>query len=215
MQFVLITLLMLLPSTPLLATEQWQQVSKRLRVDVDLRVDFSQQVMTLRKKIRRMHGEAYFATDGKFRWIIKQQSKNTQAQQIMQTYIYDGKTVVEHLPQEKLANVWSVGSGRVAEISRIVQIVKTLDNLERDYKVQATISNTGVLSLTLLPRKTEGIAKITLQIAKTDTFVPYLKIEYLGGRYSEYRFSRPLHKKLPASHFIFTPPVGTKVMLIN
>lgn len=207
-----IAVIMFMLACPLLAATQWQKASKRLRVSEDLRVSFTQQVMTLRKKVRHMQGEAYFAADGKFRWLMLKQGK--QNKQVLQAYIYDGKTVVEHLPQEKLANVWTVGSGQVAEISRIVQLVKTLDNLERDYKVKET-TDAGTLVLTLTPRKATGIDQIILRVAKTDTFISYVKIEYRGSRYSEYRFSQPVHKKLPAAHFTFTPPVGTKVMMVN
>ncbi|MDE3270204.1 MAG: outer membrane lipoprotein carrier protein LolA [Pseudomonadota bacterium] len=189
---------------------QWRQVSKRLRTNTDLQVTFTQQVLTLRKKIRRMQGEAYFARDGKFRWLMKEHGK----QQVMQAYIYDGKTVVEHLPQDKVANVWSIGSGQVAEISRIVQLVKRLDNLERDYQVREAVGKDALL-LTLTPHKTASITQIVLRIGNADSYISYLKIEYRGGRYSEYRFSQPVHKSLPATHFTFTPPVGTKVMMVN
>ena len=191
------------------AASDLQQISKRLQITSGLQVKFTQKVMTIRKKIRTTEGDAYFHPDGKFRWLVRYQ------QEAVQEFIYDGKSIVEHLPAERIANIWGLASSRSLEINRVVTLIKSLANLQRDYRIKEQRQTAATLDLLLIPQTKSNISQIQLTVSLTKNFISRVKIIYQGTRYSELIFTKPLRQKLAPQHFTFTAPKGTRVMLFK
>lgn len=186
-----------------------EDVSAGLRIKKGLQLDFIQNVMTIRKKIRRTNGQGFFHPDGRFRWVVSHRNR------VVQTFVYDSRSITEHLPQEKLANIWGVSSGKAHEISRVVGLIKSLDNLQLDYKVGEQKKTESELSLKLLPRTKGDIAQVDLHLSLKQNFVRQLKITYRNGRYSEFIFRNPVRKAIDPATFRFSAPKGTKVNRID
>lgn len=190
-------------------TQTVDEVNKRLRITSGLRVDFSQEVLTLRNKIRRTAGRAFFDADGRFRWVTKQ---NGQEKRVV---IYNNKTIVEHLPSEKLANIWSVTSSKTLAITRVVDLVRSLDNLRRSYRITGEQFTADHLQLTLVPRTANDIAGVELTVALTKNFIETVRITYRNKRHNTFTFSNPQRRDFGAKPFRFLPPKGTKVNRID
>lgn len=186
-----------------------EQVSKRLRITNGLRVDFRQEVLTLRNKIRRTAGQAFFDASGRFRWVVRQ---NRQEKRVI---IYNGKTITEYLPTEKLANIWSVASNKTLAITRVVDLVKSLDNLQSSYRITDKQHTTDHLHLTLAPREKNDIVDVKLTVALTKNFVETVRITYRNKRHNTLTFTNPQRRNLGTKPFSFSPAKGTKVNRID
>ena len=190
-------------------TPSLEQVNKRLQITDGLRVNFSQQVLTLRNKIRRTAGQAFFDASGRFRWVVRQSGQEKRV------VIYNGKTIVEYLPTEGLANIWSVASTKTLAITRVVDLVKSLDNLQSSYRITAKQFTTDYLHLTLAPRATNDIAGVKLSIALTKNFVETVRITYRNKRHNTLTFSNRQRRDFGTKPFSFSPARGTKVNRID
>lgn len=202
-----VTLLTQLASTK--TPPSLEQINKRLRITNGLRVDFNQEVLTLRNKIRRTTGQAFFDARGRFRWIVKQ---NGQEKRVI---IYNGKTIVEYLPTEKIANMWSVASTKTLALTRVVDLVKSLDNLQSSYRITEKQFTTNHLHLTLTPRTKNDIAGVKLTIALTKNFVETVRITYRNKRHNTLTFTNPQRRDFGTKPFSFSPVKGTKVNRID
>ena len=203
------TVLAIILLAQLASTKSLEQINKRLQITSGLRVDFSQEVLTLRNKIRRTAGHAYFDANGRFRWVVRQ---NGQEQRIV---IYNNKTIVEHLPTEKIANIWSIASTKTLAITRVVDLVKSLDNLRHSYRIASKQVAGDHLHLKLMPRAVNDIAGVELSVALTKNFVETVKITYRNKRYSTFTFSNPQRRDFGVKPFSFSPTKDTRVKQID
>ena len=209
-RIVLIALLLTL-SAPTKKNLTLEQVNERLQITNGLRVDFSQEILTLRGKVRNTSGQAFFDASGRFRWVVKQ---NGQEERVV---IYDGKTIIEYLPTEKLANIWSIAGSKALAITSVVDLVKSLDKLQRSYQISdRQFSKSGDhLRLTLIPLTTNDISRVNLTIALTKKFVETVRITYRNKRYNTVMFTNPQRRDLGKKPFKFSPAKDVKVKRID
>ena len=201
--------LLLTLSAPTKKTPTLERVNKRLQITNGLRVDFSQKVLTLRDKIRYTTGQAFFDASGRFRWVVKQ---NGQEKRVV---IYNGKTIIEYLPTEKLANIWSIAGSKALAITSIVDLVKSLDKLQRSYRISDKQFTDDHLRLTLVPRVTNDISTVKLTIALTRNFVETVRITYRNKRHNTVTFTNPQRRELGKKLFNFSPAKDVKVRKID
>ena len=204
-----LTVTLLTLSAPTKKNPTLEQINKRLQITNGLRVDFSQEVLTLRNKIRDTSGQAFFDANGRFRWIVKQ---NGQEKRV---FIYDGKEIVEYLPTEKLANIWSITSPKVLAITSIVDLVKSLDKLQRSYQISGQKFTDDRLRLTLTPLAHNDISTVNLTVALTKNFVETVRITYRNKRHNTVTFTNPQRRDLGKKPFNFSPAKDVKVTKID
>jgi outer membrane lipoprotein-sorting protein len=193
-------------STPLAAKDLNMEDLKRIQEKVKgfdtLSVDFDQETYShLRGKSVKGVGKAVFVQPGKFRWQLLKPTADE--------WIFDGKTVVNYKPDEKLASRYASDGSKAREISQIADSVMNLDALLKRYDVIKATQDGDLVKVDLKPKTIGEITAMQLHLKPKEGFVSFLKLHYDNKNTLGVTFKNPSRQAVPASAFEL--PKGVKV----
>lgn len=182
--------------------ERLIQIQNDLHNPSFLKVKFRQKLFkSLRKSTQISNGHATFQKPNQFRWTIDSPSAAE--------WLFDGKTLTQHFPDEKRASSYPAGHSSGREISSIVDMVLHPSSLLQKYNLTKLTEKAGVAQITFTPLHSIDLDKLEIKVHTRANVIASIHLFYQGGNRSDIEFFEHSTSK-PSSGFLKLPK-GTKI----
>lgn len=180
-----------------------QSLSEKLRAQGDLSVDYLQETITLRDKIRIGSGAALFGLRGetpRFFW----RSDAPVAEQ----WLFNGRELARRSPDSGEVTVWPADYPYARDMRRVVDLVTGFSSLAHDAHVtrwSAVLGGgTPHAFYEIIPTRAGDFRRITILVDELAWYVRCLEMHFVSGQVSRFTFLNPRRSAIPSE--AFDPP---------
>ena len=182
-----------------LSTEEVQAIQKKIKDRDAMSVSFDQVVYrNLRKTTTTKAGRAFFIKPNKFRWELDNDH-----------WIFDGEKLFIYHPSQNEAVKYNSTGPRSKELRHIVDMVLNVNSLFSNYQIKKASQEKDILSVSLIPKKSEEISQAELEIDLKLHYVRSIQLNLKGDNKTTFKFSHV--KSIPKSDQILALPKTTKI----
>jgi outer membrane lipoprotein-sorting protein len=187
-----------------LSTEELRELQGKLNRRASLAVDFVQTRTSALRPNRPSvsSGKAIFAKPAKFRWVIEKPQADI--------LIFDGVTIFNYKPADKIVSRFKTEGGRAKEIKEIIDFVLNFDELLKRYKLEKAVKIGQLITLSLIPKIPGQVTNLNITVDAKDYFVAVVSMIFVNKNTSEIQFSNPIAGKVDAK--AFATPEGLTVV---
>ena len=154
----------------------------------------------LRDRTMKRKGKAYFSKPNYFRWNFNNKNFGNEE------FYYNGKTLTHFREKEALVTNYNANIGLARELNEVVNLVLDPRTLYIRYDTSNFKQIKGTSSMTLTPRAgiATEIAEIDIKVSDQRKYVKNIKIVYLDGNYTHFKFKNPRFSVNKPELFIFS-----------
>lgn len=185
----LLPILFLLYSSSIFANSDLKKKHQNLFSKIDhISLSFNQ---TIYKKLRdrkmNRKGKAFFSKPNNFRWDFVNKDLGNEE------FYYNGKTLTHFREREATVTNYNANIGLAKELNEVVNLVLDPGTLYTRYDISDLKKSKGQTSMTLTPRAgmATEISLIKIKVSDQRKYVKNIKIVYLDGNYTHFRFKNP------------------------